>query len=272
MRLRFLCNISTILFHVKTSKTNNSKLLLTFIFILAGVLSLQAQQKKAFKFENLPYHDQKDYHFGFSLGFNRMDFALRPVNNYHTLELGYSGPNQTAEFDTLYSVLTRANNGFNIGIVSNLSLADQWDLRFIPTLTFGDRNIVYEGFKNFAPIRRTQQIESTFLDFPLHLKYKSVRMVNTRVYVIGGFKYSHDLASAEDKEDFEDEILARIRKNDFFYEMGVGLEYYFYYFKFSTEIKASFGMRDILQRENSMFTNSIERLNSKIVMVSFMFE
>ena len=247
-------------------------LLLLSIVLVALAGQLNAQQNRAFKFENLPYHDQKDYHFGFSLGFNKMDFALKPISNLHNVEMSPQGFANTAEFDTLHSVLTRSENGFNIGIVSNLRLTPQLDLRFIPTLTFGDRNIIYQGVKNGRPITRTQALESTFIDFPLHLKYKSVRMLNTRVYVIGGFKYSHDLASTEDKEDFDDEILARIGKNDYFYELGVGFDYYFYYFKFSTEIKASFGIADMLKRENSMFTNSIDRLNSKILMISFLFE
>lgn len=251
-----------------------------YIFLLLSLLlatgisnsHAQAQRNRAFKFENRPFHDQKDYHFGFSLGFNKMDFSLKPISNLHQVEMSPEDEIILSEFDTLQSVLTRSENGFNIGIVSNLRLANQWDLRFIPTLTFGDRNIIYRGIKNNQPITRTQPLESTFIEFPIHLKYKSVRMTNTRVYVIGGFKYSHDLASTEDKEDFDDEILARIGKNDYYYEMGVGFDYYFYYFKFSTEIKASFGIADMLKQENSMFTNSIEKLNSKIIMVSFLFE
>ena len=243
--------------------------ILGLLLIISAIQPAHSQRRGAFNFENLPHHDQKDYHFGFSLGFNKLNFTLKPISNLHNVEMA---GNLIAEFDTLKSVLPGAEYGFNIGIVSNLRLADQWDLRFIPTLTFGDRNIIYRGVKNGNPISRTQQLESTFVDFPLHLKYKSVRMTNTRVYVIGGLKYSHDLASVEDKEDFEDEILVRIGKNDFFYEMGVGFDYYFYYFKFSTEIKASFGIKDMLSRENSMFANSIDRLNSKIIMVSFLFE
>ncbi len=229
-----------------------------------------AQIQKSFKPENLPYHDQKPYHFGFSLGFNKLDFALKPIENLEGVQ--FSGMDGSPEFDTLYSVTTQPENGFNIGIVSNLRLGNQFDLRFVPTLTFGDRNIIYEGRKNGDNIRRTAPIESTFIDFPLHVKYKSVRMLNTRVYIIGGVKYSYDLASIEDKEDIENELIASISKHDFFYELGVGFDYYFYYFKFSTEIKTSFGMRDMLERENSMFSNSIDRLNSKIIMISFLFE
>ena len=228
-------------------------------------------QRRTHRYQNLINHDHKLYHFGFSLGFNRMDFVLRPIDNFDDLGLGgFTEP--TPEFDTLHSVLTRPHDGFNIGIVSNLKLTPHLDLRFVPTLAFGDRSIIYSGYKNQAPITRTQQIESTFLDFPLHLKFKSSRMTNTRVYVTGGIKYSYDLASAQDKEDYEEEILARLQKNDFYLELGAGFDYYFYFFKFSTELKASFGLRDMLVRDNTMFSNSIDRLNSKIVMLSFTFE
>ncbi len=250
---------------------NNIKHIAGTLLLLLAIIEVGAQRQQAFKFENLPDHDEKEYHFGFSLGFNKMDFSLKPISSLHNVEMSDVGF-VTQEFDTLHSVLTKAENGFHIGIVSNLRLTDHWDLRFIPTLSFGDRNLVYSGIRNDSPITRTQQLESTFIDFPLHLKYKSVRMTNTRVYVIGGFKYSHDLASVEDKDDVADEILARIGKNDYFYELGVGFDHYFYYFKFSTEIKASFGLKDMLTRENTMFTNSIDRLNSKIIMVSFLFE
>jgi hypothetical protein len=246
--------------------------ILLLISLQSIISKTYAQDQKSFKFENLPYYDQKPYHFGFSLGINNMDFSLKPISNLQNIEMSPDDVVIISEFDTLTSVLSRAESGFNIGIVSNLRLADQWDLRFIPTLTFGDRNLVYQGFKNNSPITRTQPLESTFIDFPIHLKYKSVRMTNTRVYVIGGLKYSYDLASTKDKEDSESDILARIGRNDFFYELGVGFDYYFYYFKFSTEIKGSFGLPNMLVPENTMFTNSIERLNSRLIMVSFLFE
>jgi hypothetical protein len=252
------------------------KLILLLAIILVTVVNpAHAQRQKSFRFENLPHYDQKLYHFGFSLGVNRMDFALQPVTNLHNVERSPAGAINIMEFDTLQSVLAQAENGFHIGIVSNLKLAPQWDLRFVPTLTFGDRSLIYSGVRNRNPGTQaieTQKLESTFIDFPLHLKYKSVRMLNTRAYVIGGVKYSYDLASLRDKNDIEEEVIARIDKNDIYYELGVGFDYYFHYFKFSTEIKGSFGIRNMLKPENSMFANSIERLNSRLIMISFMFE
>ncbi|MFW6352049.1 MAG: outer membrane beta-barrel protein, partial [Bacteroidota bacterium] len=144
---------------------------LILLLVLLKPFNSDAQLQKSFKPENLPFHDLKPYHFGFSLGFNKLDFSLKPIENLELVQ--FSGMTGSPEFDTLYSVTTQPENGFNIGIVSNLRLGNQFDLRFIPTLTFGDRNIIYEGRKNGDNIRRTAPIESTFIDFPLHIKYKS---------------------------------------------------------------------------------------------------
>ena len=99
-------------------------------------------------------------------------------------------------------------------------------------------------------------------------------MTNTRVYVLGGFKYSHDLASIERGVDADD-ILARVARNDMHYEIGVGFDHYFYYFKLSGELKASFGMFNLIRPGDEDFMNyydSIDRLNSRSIMISFTFE
>ncbi len=243
--------------------------LILFVVVFMSGLVSDIYSQKTPGVLNLPHYDYRPYHFGFLLGLNKMDFALKPVEDMHSLDMRIPGHN----FDTLHSVLAEPEYGFNIGIVSNLKLGPKFDLRFLPTLSFGDRNIIYEGVsKDGRSLVRSQKIESTFLDFPLFVKYKSVRMNNTRVYVIGGFKYSHDLASAEDKDDPDADVIASTYRDDFYYELGVGFDHYFYYFKFSTEIKASFGIRDILKQENTIYTNSIDRLNSQIIQLSFLFE
>ena len=212
-------------------------------------------QRKAFGYQNLQNYDSRLYNFGFSLGINKMNFALKP--NY--------------ELDDYRYTLPEHDFGFHIGIVSNLNLLPLWDLRFVPTLSFGDRYIYYSD--DWRAPDREGTFDPTLLEFPLHLKFKSVRIMdNFRVYVLGGFKYSYDLASIEEGEG--DDILVRVARNDLHYEMGFGFDHYFYYFKFSLEVKASFGMLD-LARPGTMdrrYYNSIDRLNSKSIMISFLFE
>lgn len=231
------------------------------VFILAASLfptgEAAAQDRKAFGYQNLQHHDVKPYHFGFALGVNKMNFALKPVEK---------------QFPNIRNVFPEPDFGFHIGIVSNLKLTDYLDLRFIPTLAFGDRYVeFYTG--GFSPNEweYIQHLEATIMEFPLHIKYKSERMTNTRAYVIGGFKYTHDLASLD---ELEGDLYLAVARNDIHYEMGVGFDYYFYYFKFALEVKASFGIGQLKRRVSGgdAFYDPIDRLNSKTVMVSFLFE
>lgn len=244
---------------------------LSFILLLSGVIQPpKAFAQRRLRFENLRQHDDKLYHFGFSLGVNRMNFALRPVEDFHGLESPEPG---THDIVTLHQVLPIGQNGFHLGIVSNLKLGPQLDLRFIPTLAFGDRRIRYSGLdrngqKLEPPLR--EQVESTFLEFPLHLKYKSVRIYNSRAYLIGGAKYSYDLASNENKDG--EDVLVRIPRHDVYGEIGVGLDHYFEFFKFSLEVKGSLGLTNLIRHDNTIYTNSIDRLNSKMIMISLLFE
>ena len=61
-----------------------------------------------------------------------------------------------------------------------------------------------------------KKIESTFIEFPISIKYKSSRYNNGRAYIITGFKYSLDLASQRNIDDEGLEIV-KIKKDDFLY-------------------------------------------------------
>lgn len=175
--------------------------------------------------------------------------------------------------DSLYVIKAEPELGFNIGIVSNLRLGDHFDLRFIPTLSFGERNLIYTLSKNDTIFLNVpKKVESTYLDFPLNLKFKSHRVNNFRAYVMAGVKYSIDLASQAKNKSSDDEIVLKLYKNDYSFEFGVGFEFYATFFKFGTELKMSYGVRDLLKREDNIFTDGIDRLSSKIFQISLTFE
>ncbi len=176
------------------------------------------------------------------------------------------------EFDSLFVLTSKPEWGFDIGIVSNLRLGQYFDLRFIPTLSFGDRNLNYRlAYKDTIIYDDVKRVESTLLEFPFLFKYKSARITNVRAYVVGGAKYTIDLASKQEKKD-QDEVLVKLRKNDYAFELGVGFDFYLEYFKFATELKMCYGIRDLLVRDNTIYTAPINRLNSKTLMISFLFE
>jgi hypothetical protein len=228
-----------------------------FCILCLAVPHVSFAQKRP-HIENLPKYDLRPYHFGFALCANKMDFSIKPDPRYQST-------------DSLLTIQSTPQYGFNIGIVSNLRLGNYADLRFLPTLSFGDRILDYTIKQDTSKESVSKKIESTFIDFPLLLKYKSKRLNNARAYVISGFQYSIDLASQAKKKDKNNDLI-KLKSNDFMYEFGVGFDFYLEYFKFTTELKMMYGMRDLLVRDNTLYTSSIKRLNSKIFQISLMFE
>jgi hypothetical protein len=195
-------------------------------------------------------------HFGFLLGLNSLDFKITP---------------QAYQADTLYILKSQEQKGFNLGIVSNFRLGRNADLRFLPTLSFAERDINYtiEIDGELENIRK--DVASTFLAFPLSLKFKSNRYNNGRAYLMSGLKYSLDLASQEGIDD-EGQDLIKLNKHDFLYEVGFGIDFYLEYFKFSPELKASFGLVDMLVHDDTQYSNSIKRLASHGFTITLTFE
>ncbi len=230
---------------------------LVIVILLFGALNSSAQRYK--RAQNLIQYDFKKLHFGFTLGINNLNFNMQRNSN-------------TITNDTLRTLHSKSQKGFNLGIVSNLRLSKFTDLRFVPALVFGERHLYY-GFiddqeNNDEHIKR---IESTLIDFPIYIKYKSARYNNFRTYVIGGLKYSMDIAS-QDKIVDEGQEIVKLKKNDLMGEVGFGLDFYLEYFKFSPQIKLSYGLLNLLSKDKSVYTQSLNKLTTNGWMLSFTFE
>ena len=215
---------------------------LVVVLVFAGIL-LNAQEQRG----NLPNYYKSRVHFGFTLGVNRANFIIHPVSHFE-------------RFDTLKSVESVPKYGFNLGIVSELMLHQYITLRFIPNLSFVERNIQY-SFAGFDTIVRKKSIESTFLNFPLNLKLRSKRVGNFGAYILAGGGYSLDLASKRKTITSTDpnEQIVKLKRDDFSYELGAGAEFYLEYFKFAIEGKLSIGTQNLLIKDNTVY--SIQSIN-----------
>ena len=71
--------------------------------------------------------------------------------------------------------------------------------------------------------------------------------------------------------DPKDQIV-KLQRDDFFYELGAGAEFYLEYFKFAIEGKLSIGTKNLLIKDNTIYSNSIDKLNSKVFLISITFE
>lgn len=227
------------------------------LIVLLTIPSLVNAQKHK-KPQNLARYDFKKIHFGFSLGINALNFNINKNDNF-------------LDNDSLLSMLSQDQKGFNLGIVSNLRLGKYTDLRFIPTLVFGERILNYQFTVQNNESLKTKRIESTLIDFPISLKYKSERYNNFRTYVMCGVKYSLDIASQSTIDD-EGQELVKLNNHDIMIEGGFGIDFYLQYFKFSPQIKISHGIINILSRDKTVYTQTINNLKTSGWMLSFTFE
>jgi hypothetical protein len=229
---------------------------LTFLLLLIH-LNLSGQKQKP---KNTSWYDDKLLHFGFSLGLNTMDFDITPSKVY-------------MDSTSLYPEVSRLNPGINIQIVTDLRPAKYLDIRFLPGVSFGQRVVRY--YKNGILFNDQQRLESSYLEFPLLLKFKGDRLNNIRPYIVGGLNYRYDLAG---KKEFDDAkpVYIRVKRPDLYYEMGAGLDFYLTYFKLSVELKMSNGIGNVLIKDAASghedFNHVIEKMKSQIWILSFHFE
>jgi hypothetical protein len=224
-------------------------------------LSLFAQKAKVW---NKPLYDVYPYHFGFAFTFGILDFSVAHSNYFL----------HQPDTSTIFSIEGQAQPFFGASMVSNLRLNDNLDLRFIPGLHFGQRKLTYimlDEADHSKTVSHTMKIESTFLQFPLLLKYRAVRQNNYRPYLIGGVNYALDLATRKKIKD-EEQPKIRLNSQDVYLEVGFGVDSYLPFFKFSTELRFSYGLMNVVNYDDTRYTKVFDRLGSKMTTLVIYFE
>ena len=254
------------------------RILVSFVVFILLFTSAGLFGQKS-KVRNLPAYDVVPYHFGFTLGLNQMFFTIKPMpDNYSRMYYGVENAVGELVLDSamVIGINSDPTFGFDIGIVGDKRLGRYFNLRFVPALSFGERNINYtvkawnNGEVRIVDLKKN--ITSVFIDFPLLVKYKSKRLNNMLAYLEAGGKYSLDIASNARKEDISGQIVVKLNKHDVYAIVGVGFDFYNPWFKLGVELKMSYGLMDVLKRDNTGLTQSIEKLSSKVFQLGFTFE
>ena len=236
------------------------------LILLSFVIKGNAQNSKGIFSKdpiiNLENWQKKRIYFGFYLGFNSYDFKI----DYKAME---TDPRYSTDIQTDKAV------GFNVGLVTNFRLMEYLDLRFEPGLYYGNRTLHYPPTVGFnSPSDAIREVNSTYINFPLLLKFSSLRTGNIRPYLLGGVSANLNLSSgAKSLEDnYEDRF--RVKTWTTNYELGFGIDIFSEYFIFSPSIRGQFGISDELIRDNnpnSPWTGNIESFKSRGFLVNFTF-
>jgi hypothetical protein len=202
---------------------------------------------------NLENFQNKKLYFGYFLGFNSYGFKI----DYKTV-----GPD----------IQVKKTTGFNVGIVGDLKLHENISFRFEPGLYYTKRDLYYPGFttKNDA----LREVNSTYIHFPLLIKFLSLRTGNIRPYIVGGLSSTLNLSSNSKSIDDNLERRFRVKPWTTNYEMGLGIDFFSPYFIFSPSIRGVFGLKDELIRDkdpNSPWTSNIESIKTRAIFINFTF-
>jgi hypothetical protein len=234
------------------------------IFAITALLLMATSNLFSQTYElNLPDHDDKKYYLGIGLIYNSSRFNV----THH--------PNFLAS-DSVMVIDPQNTGGFGLAGIHTYRLSPRFEVRAIfPQLLFSYKNLTYnlkypDATKEETAIM-TKRVESILLGLPVHLKFRSDRINNFRVYMFGGAKFEYDLSSNSTARKAED--LVKLKKYDFGVEAGIGFNFYFPVFILSPEIKISNGLSNSHSRDaNLKFSNTIDKLNTRMVLFSLIFE
>lgn len=205
---------------------------------------------------NLPNFDNQKVHYGFLMGLSVSRFGLK-----------YSDAFVDLPFDTLHSIVPRGAVGFKLGFVVDLHLFDILDVRANPTVGFNQLILDYR----FTDGETQEELaDPTYVELPILLKYKSIRRVNRRMYVLAGLNPAIRASGSKDREGRENRLL--LSKFNLSLELGAGFDLYQPLFKFSPEVRYSLGVVNVLDDEQNDFSSGLDRLSLHTITFYITFE
>jgi hypothetical protein len=205
------------------------------------------------------FYDDKIVHFGFLFGFGSSRF-----NVYHSKNFG-SGSTS----DSSVTIVSPGNFAFQVGGLVNFKLSDRLDFKTGLNIALYGREVDYRF--THSPDFPAELRESTWLEIPLLMKYKSQRRGNSRMFVDAGIKIGLE---ANVRKNAASTKRLDTRTGDLSLEYGVGFEQFFKYFKFTPEIRFSHGLTNMFipPTNNNAYARDIQRLNAHTVTLFLMFE
>lgn len=194
--------------------------------------------------------------------------------------LGFSNYDFNFDYNQdLRDIYVKRSVGFNVGLIGNLRVNHFIDLRLEPGLLITTRELYYspEFFQgtSYGNNDLIREVKSTYIHIPLLVKISTKRINNFKPFIVGGISTALNLSSNEENPDDNSNGQFRTTKNSLFYELGFGIDFYLYNFKFTPTIRGLFGINDELVRDddpNSPWTSNINNMKTRGLFINFTFQ
>jgi len=229
----------------------------SLILVLCLLVSNLFAQKQ--KVKNQPYGDYKLYHFGITVGLSFQDMLL--TNTGLT----------TVDGETWYATIPNYTPGFTVGLIADLYLNPYMNLRFTPSLSFGDKN--FEFVESASNARYLTTVRSNYLMAPLDLKFRSMRLNNYRPYVIVGAYTALDLGIKTDEP-------LLLKPMNYGLTIGLGCDFYLPLIKIAPELRFCFGLNNVVEKNRAdltdlslmKYSDALKKGIPRMVILTFNFE
>ena len=212
------------------------------------------------KIKNIENFDKQFLTWGYFLGLNNYDFNF----DYN---------------EDKKDILVETSFGFSVGLIGDMRINDYFNIRLEPGLFVTKRNLIFDesyfdglSFNNSDLLR---EVNSTYIHVPLLIKASTKRLNNFKPFIIGGLSTAINLSSNEKNPDDNDNGEFRTKTNMYFYELGFGIDFYLYWFKFTPSIRGVFAINDELIRDedpNSPWTGNVTTMKTRGIFINFTFQ
>lgn len=236
------------------------KPLLSILSICLCLIQVEAQLFTKERVINNENFDKPRLSYGYYLGFNNYDFNIDYKTNVDDIQVVKS-------------------TGFNVGLIGNVRINDYFDIRLEPGLVMSNRTLNYSEtyFENFVYEEKdlSRELRSTYIHVPFLIKISTKRVDNIKPFVVGGISTALNLSSNQDNPDDNSKGVFRLAKNNIFYELGIGVDIYLTWFKFTPSLRGVFSMKDEHIEDldpNSPWTRNIDQMQTRGVFINFTFQ
>ncbi len=254
----WIINLKHLVLQQFTPPQNSMKKLIVVLVFLLIAVNAKAQLFSKERITNIENFDKKKLSWGYYLGFNSYDYKFT-----------YNNENSTGDTD----IEVTGELGFNVGLVGDVRINDYVNLRLEPGLSFTKRDLIFPGFEEESNYLR--EVKSTYIHIPLLVKLSTKRLNNFKPFIVGGVSTSINLSSNEGNPEDNQSGEFRSITNSLNYELGFGIDFYLFFFKFTPSIRGVFSLTDELVPDddpNSPWTSNIATMSSRGVFVNFTFQ
>jgi hypothetical protein len=206
--------------------------------------------------KNNPYYDEKrKVSYGFIIGLHTAAYEIKYSDAFVT------------GMDSLFSVEPDWRPGFALGFLVNYRAHEFLDLRIMPQVAFYENILTYRYTDETS---RQELVESTVVELPVLVKYKSMRRGNIRMYMVGGLKPGIEASGQRNVENVTDRL--EITSFNLNVDAGIGFDLYFPLFKFSPEIRFSRGLLNQLDNTTNPYGKPLKSVTTNTISFNMIFQ